>query len=131
MLSSLQATKAPQRCWEMYKQCCITGRGPLLQNDVIKPPDIIACHIFPHAYRDAVSTFLDRLSAELISGQWVASEWSKYCTDSGPDDKCSHKYTGYHQICCLNNMIPLRSDVHALWDAYEIEVDVSVSAHIH
>lgn len=92
----------------MYQQCCITNRGRLLKNDPSKPPDIIACHIFPYAYQDL----------------WVANRWPTSCTDRGPDDNCSHEYTGYHQICCLNNMIPLRSDVHNLWDAYEIGVDV-------
>ncbi|KAH9969241.1 hypothetical protein BJV74DRAFT_799381 [Russula compacta] len=102
------ASKAPQRCWDMYKQCCITGRGPLLKNDVTKPPDIISCHIFPHAYHN----------------NWVSSRWLTCCTNNGPDNKVSHEYTGYHQICCLNNMILLRSDVHNLFGAYEIGVDI-------
>ena len=70
---------------------------------------------------------LDSSSTELISGQWMAEGWSSWCTDRGPDNDCNHDYTGYYQICCLNNMIPLRSDIHALWDAYEIGVDVRVS----
>lgn len=28
-LNSLQQLRHPQRCWCMYKQCCITGRGRL------------------------------------------------------------------------------------------------------
>jgi len=103
-----RATKAPQRCWEMYKECCITGTGQLLECDTLKPPDIIACHIFPYAYRD----------------QWVSKKWSTACTDCGPDGKCSHEYTDFHQICCLNNMIPLRADIQKLWDANEIGVDI-------
>jgi len=46
------------------------------------------------------------------------------CTDRGPDDNCTHDYTGYHQICSLNHMIPLCTDIRALWDEYEIGVDV-------
>jgi hypothetical protein len=53
------------------------------------------------------------------------------CTDRGPDDNCTHDYTGYHQICSLNNMIPLRTDIHGLWDEYEIGVDVNVNTPIH
>jgi hypothetical protein len=111
----------------MYKQCCITSRGPVSEGDPSKPPDIAACHIFPYAYRDQVCTFFNYMSTELISGQWVSNGWPTLCTDRGPDGNCSHEYVGYHQICCLNNMIPLRSDVHLLWDAYEIGVDVFVS----
>ena len=114
----------------MYKQCCITGRGQLLKNDITKPPDIIACHIFPIAYQPAVSIFFNHSSAELMSSQWVSMGWSMSCTDRGPDGNCIHDYTGYHQICCLNNMIPLRSDVHDLWDAYEIGVDVYVNIYV-
>ena len=39
---------------------------------------------------------------------------------------CSRKYTGYHQICRINNMIPLRSDVHDL-----IGVDIHVRTLIY
>jgi hypothetical protein len=65
-ITPLQASKAPQRCWDEYRQCCITGRGPLLNNDYIKPPDINSCHIFPHAYLDRVSKYSKCLSPELI-----------------------------------------------------------------
>ena len=90
----------------------------------------MACHIFPYGYQDAVSTFFNHLFVGLISGQWVSNGWSRFCTDLGPGNRPSHEYTGYHQICCLNNMIPLRSDVHTLWDAYEIGVDIRVSTLI-
>jgi hypothetical protein len=114
----------------VYKECCITGERALLEIDRRMPPDIVACHIFPFAYQDVVSTFFHYLSAELISVQWVSSGWPSSCTDRGPGDDCSHDYTGYHQICCLNNMIPLRADIRYLWDAYEIGVDVRVSTPI-
>jgi len=73
-----------------------------------KPADIDGAHIFPFAYQDT----------------WVLQGWPEYCSDRGPEGNCSHDYTGYHQICCLNNMIPLRADVHRLWDVYEIGVDI-------
>lgn len=53
---------------------------------------------------------------------------AKLCTDNGPDGDYSHEYTGHHQmISCLNNMIPLRTDVRFLWDAYEVGADIFVS----
>ena len=82
-----------------------------------KPPDIAGCHIFAHAYADRVRTFFNRLPPELISGQWKAENWERSCTDKGPGNDCEHGYTGYHQICSLNNMIPLRSDVRSLFDS--------------
>lgn len=56
-----RAAKAPQRCWEMYEQCCITSTGPLVEGHTSMPPDIIAAHIFPYAYRDYVDIFLQLL----------------------------------------------------------------------
>ena len=53
------------------------------------------------------------------------------CNDRGPDNNCTHDYTGYQQICSLNNMVPLRTDVHSLWGEYEIGVDVNVNIPIH
>jgi hypothetical protein len=51
--------------------------------------------------------------------------------DRGPDNDCNHAFTGYHQICCLNNMIPLCADIHCLWDVYEIGIDVNVRLQPH
>jgi hypothetical protein len=61
-----------------------------------------------------------------VDSEWVLQGWPEYCSDRGPEGDCSHDYTGYHQICCLNN-IPLRADVHRLWDVYEIGVDIHAS----
>jgi len=41
----------------MYKQCCVTGRGPLYEGAPM-PPDVIATHIFPYAFQDQVGGFL-------------------------------------------------------------------------
>jgi hypothetical protein len=60
------------------------------------PPDIVACQIFPFECQDAVGPFFNRLSAELISGQWTSTGWPSFCTDRGLGDDCSHEYTGYH-----------------------------------
>jgi hypothetical protein len=115
----------------MYRQCCITGDGMMFNNSNKKLPDINSCHIFPYAHWKSVSTSSKHLSPELIPSQWVSSGWQSLCTDTGLDDNCTHDYTGYHQICSLNNMISLRSDVHDLWDDYEIGVDVNVNVPIH
>ena len=71
--------------------------------------------------------FFTCLPTKLIFGQWVADGWPSICTDHGPNSDDKHNYTGYHQICCLNNMIPLCADAYFLWDSYKIGVDVSVS----
>lgn len=95
----------------------------------LKPSDIDACHIFPWAWHDAVITCLNLLSAQLI-------------LDSGcPTDCKKSAQTAARKItAALNtpaiaryveaNMIPLRADVHGLWDVYEIGVDVYVSTPI-
>jgi hypothetical protein len=76
-------------------------------------------------------SFFNCLSTLLISGQWVSEDLSTYCDDRGPNNNCEFKYTGFNQMCCLNNMTPLRSDVHDLFDAYEIVVDIFVSLPPH
>ena len=58
--------------------------------------------------------------------QWVDGNWEQQCKDHGPDGRVNHNFTGYHHICCLNNMIPLRADVHELFDSFEIGIDVQV-----
>jgi hypothetical protein len=126
-LTSLQATEARQRCWKMYNQCCITGtvRGTA-------GPKPTLHRKFPHLYIPSCiqgsSRYLPSTACpQLISGQWVLDKWPALCTDRGPDGNCSHEYTGYHQICCLNNMIPLRADLSVLWREYYVGVDVWVS----
>ena len=36
------------------------------------------------------------------------------------------KYVGFRHMCSLSNMIPLRNDVHAAFDAHQIGIDVKV-----
>jgi hypothetical protein len=56
----------------MYKRCCITSQGPLLNGDNTKLPDINSCHIFPYAYQQSVSNNSPNgLSRELIPPRLV------------------------------------------------------------
>jgi len=112
--STERASKAQNRCWETYMRCCITGETNYEGDDrpSMKPPDIQCAHIFNHAYRD----------------DWVRGDWEYCCTDHGPPGDqigLSHSYVGFHHICCLSNMIPLRNDVHALFDAHRIGIDTN------
>ena len=54
------------------------------------------------------------------------SGFGRLCTDHGPDGQNRHEYTGWHHICCLNNMASVRSDLHELFDAFEIGIDFHV-----
>jgi len=53
----------------------MTGRGPL-DEEASKPPDVIAAHIFPYAYRDQVGSFLYLLAHQTdlwsVGGRRVA-----------------------------------------------------------
>ena len=62
----------------------------------------------------------------LIFLQWLASGFEGLWTDHGPDGQNRHEYTGWHHISCLNNMASVRSDLHELFDAFEIGVDFNV-----
>jgi len=64
-------------------------------------------HIWQHAYQD----------------ECLASGFEKLCTDHGPDGQNRHEHTGWHHICCLNNMASVRSDLRELLDAFEIGID--------
>jgi hypothetical protein len=53
----LQARKAPRRCWEVYRRCCITGTtSTSIRND--QPIDVIIHHIFPRVHWDLVCLLL-------------------------------------------------------------------------
>ncbi|KAI0251707.1 hypothetical protein BJV78DRAFT_1352930 [Lactifluus subvellereus] len=55
---------------------------------------------------------------------WAERRYDNQCQDHGPTDHhLDHDYIGYLHICCLNNMIPLRADIHALFDAHQIGID--------
>lgn len=111
-----RATQASQRCWEVYRRCCITGLTAIAGSED-KPKDIVTAHIFQHAYQD----------------MWIAGGWEVLCTDHGPPGVSQfrrHDYTGYHHICCLNNMVCVRSDLHELIDSFEVGVDVHDSNRI-
>lgn len=71
-------------------------------------------------------TLFSHFRVELIFLQWLASGFEKLCTDHGPDGQNRHEYTGWHHICCLNNMAAVRSDLHELFDAFEIGIDFHV-----
>jgi hypothetical protein len=53
MLTPLQATKAPDRCWQTYRRCSVTGISGIGGRKE-KPKDIVAAHIFQYAYRRLV-----------------------------------------------------------------------------
>lgn len=57
----------------------------------------------------------------------MAFGFEEYCRDNGPDGLGLHQDVGFQRICSLSNMIPLRADIHLLFDAYEFGIDVNVS----
>jgi hypothetical protein len=61
----------------------------------------------------------------------MQADWERQCLDHGPTGRVDSDFTGYHHICCLNNMIPLRADVHALFDENEIGIDTHVCFDMH
>jgi hypothetical protein len=66
----------------------------------------------------------------MMSEQWVDLDWERKCLDHGPTGSTGsnrRSFTGYHHMCCLNNMIPPRSDVREIFNAFEIGIDV----HVH
>ncbi|KAH9994670.1 hypothetical protein BJV77DRAFT_994047 [Russula vinacea] len=103
-----RARKAPRRCWEVYRRCCITGTtSTSIRND--QPIDVIIHHIFPRVHWDL----------------WLQANYGAQCPDHGPTGhELDSDYIGYHHMCCLNNMIPLRRDLHILFDLYEVGIDV-------
>ena len=119
----MQASMASERCWEVHKKCCITGTKGIAGS---KPRDIVSMHIWQHAYQDEVCLLFSHLFVVLILFQWLASGFEQLCTDHGPDGHSRHEYTGWHHICCLNNMACVRSDIHELFDAFELGIDFHV-----
>jgi hypothetical protein len=64
---------------------------------------------------------------KLILWQWLTNEYEKFCLDHGPPDaQQPQEYIGWHHICCLNNMVSVRVDIHELFDAFEIGIDFNV-----
>ena len=114
---------ASERCWEVHKKCCITGTKGIAGS---KPKDNVSMHIWQHAYQDEVCSLFSHLWVVLIFLQWLASGFEQLCTDHGPDGQNRHEYTGWHHICCLNNMASVRSDLHELFDAFELGIDFHV-----
>jgi hypothetical protein len=57
-----------------------------------------------------------------MSEQWIDENWERQCRDHGPTGHPNHDFTGYHHMCCLNNMIPLRANVHELFNTFEIAI---------
>ncbi|KAJ7600477.1 hypothetical protein C8J56DRAFT_910352 [Mycena floridula] len=102
-----RAPDAPDRCWNMYRRCAVSGKLAL-DGALTRPADINMAHLYQFHYQD----------------QWVADGLSRSCKDPGPEDMSeAHRYLGYHKICCLNNMVPLEHSIHDLHNDFRLAFD--------